>query len=177
MAYDFLQYGVFVLHEMYIFKELNDISPKHSFMKRTYRLLQQIAISLLLCLLASNVYADRILFSYDASGNRVYSEKEILIRGEQSQEEDKKPRRQDLSLCQITIYPNPTEGQLSVEITGAESFDGASITIYTTSGSIIYYDSQIEAVNDIDLTLCQRGMYLMIIRIDGETSSWKIIKI
>ena len=30
MAYDFLQYGVFVLHEMYIFKELNDISPKHS---------------------------------------------------------------------------------------------------------------------------------------------------
>lgn len=123
------------------------------------------------------VLADRYVFSYDASGNRVSTVKEILIRGEESQDSDKKPRRQDLSLRHITIYPNPTQGQLSIEITGAESFEGASITIYGAGGSIVYYDSDIEAVNEINLAPCSNGIYLLIIRIDGETSSWKIIKI
>lgn len=146
-------------------------------MKRINQLLLPIAFYLLSCLCAANAYADRILFTYDASGNRVYSEKEILIRGEESQDDDKKPRHQDLSLCRITIHPNPTEGQLSVEITGAESFDGASITIYSASGSIVYYDNSLDNENGIDLTPCPRGIYLLIIRIGGETSSWKIVRI
>ncbi|MBO7111411.1 MAG: T9SS type A sorting domain-containing protein [Bacteroidaceae bacterium] len=121
--------------------------------------------------------ADRIIFTYDASGNRIYSEKEILIRGDESQNRDKKPRLQDLSLFHITIYPNPTQGQLRVEITGAESLEGASITIYSSSGSVIYYDNALDTVNDMDLTPCPNGIYLLMIRMGGETSSWKIIKI
>ena len=146
-------------------------------MKRNNRLLLPIAFYLLSCLCALNAFADRILFTYDASGNRVYSEKEILIRGDESQDDDKKPRHQDLSLCHITIHPNPTDGQLSVVIIGAESFEGSSITIYSASGSIVYYDNSLDYENEIDLTPCPRGIYLLIIRIGGETSSWKIVRI
>lgn len=137
--------------------------------------MRSFAISLLLCLCSSNSFADRIVYSYDASGNRT-SSREIIFRGGNSQDNDSVPRRHDLSLCRITIYPNPTEGQLRVEITGTESFDGASITIYNASGTVVYQDSELDAVNDIDITQCPNGIYLLIIRIDGETSSWKIIK-
>lgn len=146
-------------------------------MKRMNHVLRPVVISLLLCLCVSSARADRYVFYYDASGNRVYCEKEILIRGDESQDSDRKPRRQDLSLCHITIYPNPTEGQLRVEITGAESLEGTSITIYSASGSVIYYNNTIDFVNDMDLTPCPNGIYLLMIRMGGDTSSWKIIKI
>ncbi len=147
-------------------------------MKRTYHFIRWMICTLLLCAFHNSINADRLVFTYDSSGNRVGVYRQIVLRGEeQSQDFDHQPRRHDLSLRRVTIYPNPTEGQLSVEITGAESFNGASITIYGASGSIIYYDSELDSVNDIDLTPCPNGIYLLIIRIDGETSSWKIIKI
>ena len=37
MAYDFLQYGVFVLHEMYIFKEQKRYFPKTQLMDQDSR--------------------------------------------------------------------------------------------------------------------------------------------
>lgn len=144
-------------------------------MKRTYHFIRWMICTLLLCAFVNTINADRIVYNYDASGNRT-SSREIIFRGGNSQDNDSVPRRHDLSLCRITIYPNPTEGQLRVEITGSVSFDGASITIYNASGSVIYNDSELDTVNDIDLTLCPNGIYLLIIRIDGETSSWKIIK-
>ena len=146
-------------------------------MKRNHQPLRHILI-LLSVLYCSAVFADRIIYSYDASGNRTQSQREIRLLGDgQSQEEDSQPRQEKLSLHTITIYPNPTDGKLSVEITGAESLEGASITIYGISGSIVYYDNEPEMTNDINLTICPTGMYLLIIRVEGETSMWKIIKI
>lgn len=138
-------------------------------------MLRPIAIILfLLCI--SNAFADRIVYTYDASGNRT-SSREIVFRGQGSEDNDSEPRRDNLSLRRVTIYPNPTEGELRVEITGDDTFEGSSITIYGASGSIVYYDNEIGSINDIDLTQYPRGIYMMIIRIDGDTSSWKIIKI
>lgn len=134
-----------------------------------------ISLFLLLCFCATYVYADRIVYTYDASGNRT-SSREIVFRGQGSEDNDSTPRRDNLSLRHITIYPNPTDGELKVEITGGESFEGSSITIYGASGTVVYYNDEIGTLNNIDLTQYPKGIYLMIIRIDGETSSWKIIK-
>lgn len=145
-------------------------------MKGIHFYYKHIICTLMVCLFFSSIFADRYVFTYDASGNRTSCDKEILIRGEESEDNDKQPHQQDLSVCHITIYPNPTDGHLSVEIIGTESFDGASITIYSASGSIVYYDNTPGNENEIDLTAYPRGIYLLIIRMGGETSSWKIIK-
>ncbi len=144
-------------------------------MKRTYHIIRWMICTLLLCAFVKTVYADRIVYTYDASGNRT-SSREIVFRGQGSEDNDSTPRRDNLSLRRITIYPNPTEGELKVEITGGESFEGSSITIYGASGTVVYYNDEIGALNNIDLTQYPKGIYLMIIRIDGETSNWKIIK-
>lgn len=148
-------------------------------MKRMNRLLQPIVISLLLCLCAGMAYADRIQYTYDASGNRIYSSRANRNRTDSlAQDSDRLPRHHELSLHKITIHPNPTYGKLGVEITGTESLSGASITIYASSGAIVYQDHELEPMNEIDLTSCPNGIYIMIIRLsDGEVSSWKIIKI
>lgn len=148
-------------------------------MKRMNRLLQPIVISLLLCLCAGMAYADRIQYTYDASGNRIYSSRANRNRTDSlAQDSDRLPRHHELSLHKITIYPNPTYGKLGVEITGTESLTGASITIYSPSGSIVYQDNELDVVNEIDLTQCPNGVYILIIRMaNGEASNWKIIKI
>ena len=146
-------------------------------MKRTNHFIRWMICTLLLCAFANSIYADRILYSYDSSGNRTRARKEIVLRGGGSQEEDSLPQRQNLSLRHVTIYPNPTKGQLMVEITGGESFEGASFTVYSISGSIVCNLSELDAVNIIDLSQCPNGMYMLVIRVDGESSSWKIIKI
>lgn len=146
-------------------------------MKRTYHFIRWMICTLLLCAFVNSVYADRVVYTYDSSGNRTRARKEIVLRSEGSQEEDSLPQRQNLSLRHVTIYPNPTKGRLRVEITGGGSFEGASLTVYSISGSIVCNLSELDAVNDIDLSQCPNGMYMLVIRVDGESSSWKIIKI
>lgn len=126
----------------------------------------------------SNANADRIQYTYDASGNRIQAQRQILLRdSEGDSDRERNPMFHELTNYRITIYPNPTEGRFCVEITGTETFENSSMTIYNISGNIIYYNAQPEAVNDIDMTICPNGLYLLVIRVDGETSSWKIIKI
>ena len=146
-------------------------------MKRTYHFIRWMICTLLLCAFVNSVYADRVVYTYDSSGNRTRARKEIVLRSEGSQEEDSLPQRQNLSLRHVTIYPNPTKGRLRVEITGGGSFEGASLTVYSISGSIVCNLSELDAVNDTDLSQCPNGMYMLVIRVDGESSSWKIIKI
>lgn len=138
-----------------------------------------ILIVLLLCLFSVFVYADRIQYSYDASGNRTHS-RTMTLRGggtEESQDTARNTLREKLGGHQISVYPNPTEGQFSVEIARIESVESASITIYSMTGGIVYQTDKPEARNDIDLTSCPDGMYLMVIRINGAASTWKVIKI
>lgn len=128
---------------------------------------------------AVSIHADRILYNYDASGNRVLSHREITFRTDSlAQDSDRLPRHHELSLHKITIHPNPTEGRICVEITGTESLTGASITIYAPSGSVVYQDNELDVLNEIDLTQCPNGVYILIIRLsNAEASNWKIIKI
>ncbi len=148
-------------------------------MKRFYGSLRPFMLFLLVAICAVSIHADRILYNYDASGNRVLSTREITFRSDSlAQDSDRLPRHHELSLNRITVYPNPTEGRLGVEITGPESLTGASITVYSSSGSVIYNDQEIEEMNEIDLTSYPNGIYILIISMpNDEVSSWKIIKI
>ena len=147
-------------------------------MKQMNRFTRPVFFIALLCVCAVYVHADRIQYSYDASGNRTQSHI-ITIRGGNTAPQDtvRNIMREQIGGHQISIYPNPTEGQFSVELGRIETVENASITIYSMTGGITYYTDKPEARNDIDLTASPDGMYLMVIRIDGAASTWKVIKI
>ena len=132
----------------------------------------------LMTLFTVSVHADGIInYTYDGSGNRTSAERIINLRQAETDSTGKvKPMLHELTSHRITIYPNPTDGNFSIEIGTPETIEQASITIYNMSGTIIYRDDEPDAVNEIDITSSPDGMYLLIIRIDGENSTWKIIK-
>ena len=134
-------------------------------------------ISLFISVFSVNAYADRVVYSYDASGNRIQSQKQIRLRdAENGSDQDTIPLRESLSSHRITIYPNPTKGQFSVEITGSAIPDNSSISIYNLQGSVIYQNDEPDILNEIDLSSQPNGIYMLRITIDSETSTWKIIK-
>ena len=134
-------------------------------------------ISLFTSVFSVNAYADRVVYSYDASGNRIQSQKQIRLRdAENGSDQDTIPLRESLSSHRITIYPNPTKGQFSVEITGSAIPDNSSISIYNLQGSVIYQNDEPDILNEIDLSSQPNGIYMLRITIDSETSTWKIIK-
>ena len=161
---------------MYIFvKIVQKKFLKLIYMKRTNQPTRLIFISLFLFTITLSVHADRILYTYDAAGNRVVSQREIPFN-RQGDGESSKSYQDSLSFSKITIYPNPTQGDLKIEITGTDSFDGSSMGIFSMNGILLYHKERLSAVNEIDITDYPDATYLFVIRINGKNSVWKIIK-
>ncbi|MFP5471076.1 MAG: T9SS type A sorting domain-containing protein [Bacteroidia bacterium] len=76
----------------------------------------------------------------------------------------------------IAIYPNPTKGQLKLEIGDVLNINQAYIRVTDISGKELFYNDKLETTMLYDLSNQADGMYLMTISINGKRSEWKIIK-
>ena len=146
-------------------------------MKQMNRIIRSIIFSLLLLMTGTIAQADSISYSYDANGNRVTLLNNGMNRSNPTDETERKPSSESLGQHRITIYPNPTDGRISVEITGTGSLEESAITVYGIMGNMVYNDSEIDVENEIDLTTCPDGMYILVIKIGSDIGIWKIIKI
>ena len=137
-----------------------------------------IASALLLFTLCASALADRVTYSYDASGNRTGSQREIVFtRGaSNSKSAQSKKYLDSLSLARIAIYPNPTEGDLRIDITGIEDFTDTELTVRSLNGSVLEHIQPLDVTNEMDLTNYADGIYLVIIKLKDQTTTWKIIK-
>jgi len=126
----------------------------------------------------TNASADRLVYSYDASGNRQEVERTIYYsRGSnKSRTSRSKLYLDSLSSARITIYPNPTEGDIRIDIAGITDFKSSSLTVCDLKGRILYQMDELTESNELDITDYASGTYLFIIRIKEETTTWKIIK-
>ena len=121
---------------------------------------------------------DRVGYAYDAAGNRI-SRTIILTRNmakKQARTMKDKEYTDILSQRNITISPNPTKGMVKVAITGLKSTDGGTLSVFTLSGQRIESKAVSESVITVDLSGRPNGIYLLDITINGEKTSWKIIK-
>jgi hypothetical protein len=129
-----------------------------------------------------------IEFYYDASGNR-YLRKVITFKSNsfksariesQTKLTKTKPAREKFEDNRggqkITIYPNPTQGQIKVEITGADLTQKTVYYIYNTSGKLIMQKAAIAGSDNIDLSNYANGIYILRIIIGDNLSEWKIVK-
>ena len=139
-----------------------------------------------------NTTTTRIKYSYDPSGNRKSREKVITMSrssmpNSSAVETDTPdtevaaaeiPSFEDvLSEMKITIYPNPTQGLLQIDITGGEIPEGAKIYINNMMGMVIRQMNGISGSNTMDISSQQTGTYIMTIMLDKDNiSTWKIIK-
>lgn len=128
----------------------------------------------------NSIRADRIVYGYDNSGNRILRQKEIVYRTRSvvdGESEDPEEYSDTLSVYnKVTVYPNPTEGLLKIDITGMERVGRSSLSAYSQSGQLLMNVSPLSDSNEIDLTGYPSAVYYFIIVLDDKTSTWKIIK-
>ena len=133
-----------------------------------------------------NGISQTISFAYDAAGNRV--SRTITLGGTKSSasgneseqfalEQNEDFFTEVLAEKEIKIYPNPTRGQLRVDILGYEQLNNkCSIQVFSSGGRLVYKTNSLSQSNNINLSSQAAGLYLMHIAIGKEKTTWKIIK-
>jgi hypothetical protein len=86
------------------------------------------------------------------------------------------PITENLGEMVITLYPNPTKGQLMVQITHMPDNTMGEITLYDLSGRLVTVQNTVNENTMLDLSVQPLGIYVLRIRVGGKVSEWKVIK-
>ena len=86
-------------------------------------------------------------YTYDAMGNRI--KREIIMS--RSIKNTNKPLTETLLEKSISIYPNPTEGLLKINISGWEITDKCNFKVYSLNGLPIQEITVVSSITEINL--------------------------
>lgn len=137
--------------------------------------------SLFLLISLASMAQSKIGYTYDAAGNRVKRENIMQhFQGSEAKRQTFNSNTQTSSDIvddhSIKIYPNPTEGNLTIGISGLKKSDESSYGVYNIQGAQILTNN-IDADNfNIDISCSPSGIYLLKITINNNSASWKIVK-
>jgi len=74
---------------------------------------------------------------------------------------------------ELSLYPNPASEKLNI-LTDAEG--DLDISIYNISGQMVYNGTLVEGTKSIDISYLKNGLYVVSIKVGGETFTNKLIK-
>lgn len=148
--------------------------------QRYYILLLLFMFLTTICSKAQNVTVN---FEYDESGNRTKRSielKEMEENANSVETEDSAGWQTEVSKtiqgAELTIFPNPTNGLISVNIAGADGSNIFRLTLSTLSGITIEECNTANGTTQLDISRLARGMYLLTVSTSDERCVWKIVK-
>ena len=121
----------------------------------------------------------KIGYAYDMAGNRI--KREIVMSASQAMAKKQSFESQDfyserLREHSVKIYPNPTQGNLKVSISDLETSDKCHLGVYSIQGTQIFAFDVSSDNADVDISNQPNGVYLLQITINGQSTTWKIVK-
>jgi len=124
----------------------------------------------------------RIIFTYDMAGNR--KSRTIVLASPVMEETEEIEDEENIAAIveeqeaggTVIIYPNPTKGQLTVEFKGYNNNFSGNICLYTIKGNTIISETIRAEKVYLELSDYPQGVYLLKTDINGQVSTWKIIK-
>jgi len=132
------------------------------------------SVCILLLLAAMNTYAQNVTYGYDNAGNRV--ERAVTSINRPAPQEGVTALSDLFAEKTFSIYPNPTQGIISVEIKGYTEETQAEFRITDMSGGTVLNLKATATLQTFDLSRQASGIYLLQIRINGESTVLKIVK-
>lgn len=155
----------------------------------------------IMCLTGYAQSQDKVSYGYDLAGNRTSrvinypsqsqspplplqsteeAVKEEPVR-EPEEEPEKEPEEQKihsemLEDFSVRIYPNPTKGELTVEMLQLPEGATATIRLFSMSGSLILQKTGISNIEHFNIGNQPAGIYLLRIAAGKSSTEWKIIK-
>ncbi len=123
-------------------------------------------------------------YEYDASGNRVLR-KTLELRNLTSTTqdelqygttdvEDDAVYNEFIGEQRVTVYPNPTNSWLKLQF--STIFSNCQYKIVTSSGRLLDTGVFTGNVKVLEFSTYPADVYLLVLTIDGETETWKIVK-
>jgi hypothetical protein len=76
----------------------------------------------------------------------------------------------------ITVYPNPTKGELKIDITNFTIETNGVVTVADMQGKIIQEIKNLSTSNLINISKTPNGCYVLKIVLDGRIKDWLIVK-
>ena len=121
---------------------------------------------------------NKVYFRYDGSGNRelrsitLPTKSATLSSGVEIEPE---VIESNLENMQILVYPNPTTGQLRIDIMNLSEVE-INLGIYDSRGRLLLSKKAKVADNVMDLSSYPSGLYILVIKATEDKREWKIIK-
>ena len=132
---------------------------------------------MLLCSLVSATKAQVYNFSYDSAGNRV--QRKFVLNSRQSDEGGEEPAAffvDRVADYEVKIAPDADGRKVKVELSGLKGEANGNVILYDMNGrkrsSVVIR----RGAALLDMSRCVRGVYVMRIIVDDESTSWKITK-
>ncbi|MBP1678054.1 MAG: hypothetical protein H6Q20_2613 [Bacteroidetes bacterium] len=146
-------------------------------MKQTYHLKSILLLTGLLLLIPYWCSAQSINYAYDNAGNRV--SRTLDVGPQQAavrHDNDSVIYHEVLSNKEISLYPNPVKTNLTVNVKGYDSDVNGEYYIFDIQGKMMLHHKMNSESFQIDMSAYASGNYIMRIVLDGESTTWKVIK-
>lgn len=131
-------------------------------------------------------------YDYDNSGNRIERDliyisvpktnNSLMTKSKTKKEGEIEDNNQEIFMSRklnefdLKIYPNPTKGNLKIEIGGEKDINSAELYIYDLTGKILFSTKEIKHSYDLNISSYHNGVYILVLSLDGKSREWKIIK-
>ena len=140
--------------------------------------MKSIPLITILLLLTARLQAQKVCITYDKAGNR--TNRTICLKSEEATSDSvsiaKIPITENMGEMLITLYPNPTKGQLTIQITNITCETEGALELYDLSGRLVIVQKTVGESTMLDISRYPLGIYLMRIRACDKVSEWRIIK-
>lgn len=164
-----------------VLKVFKDLVQNHLIMN-TKRINILLIVVMLCTATGVKAQSTTVRFGYDACGNRTERYMEIKKIEENGKSIDSQDDQGWLSSAddviagvQIAIFPNPTDGKLTLSRSG----NGDAVihaTICTATGAVIEKCDVSSLRHDFDLSRLPSGIYILRLDSATESQTWKVIK-
>lgn len=136
---------------------------------------KSLAIFMMVMLSVCAFSQQKAKFAYDATGNRVKRE---IVLATKSFAQDELPQIFTEEVAKRNLkYYSSAEGQITVEISTLEGMKNGIITIYRMDNGAKVISKKIQNTReDLDISRQGFGVYILHVNIDGEITSWKLLK-
>ena len=140
--------------------------------------MKSIPLITILLLLTARLQAQKVCITYDKAGNR--TNRTICLKSKEATSDSvsiaKIPITENMGEMVITLYPNPTKGQLKIQITNKTCETEGVLELYDLSGRLVIVQKTVGESTMLDISRYPLGIYLMRIRACDKVSEWRIIK-
>jgi len=143
--------------------------------KTTYPLIFLLLVAISMSVSGQNM----VSYAYDNAGNRISRKIVLLASNPTHVKKDtiaSAPVEEQLGDRKLTVYPNPTKGELKVDITGGNNKDEIQIQLFSGKGVQLQSRKAAVGTTPIDMVIYPPGWYILRVQAGDKVTELKIIK-